>query len=493
MQNSNPEQLHIALQHHQAGRLHEAEEIYLRLAGNSDAMHLLGVIAYQVGNYPLAIERINAAIQVVPTNPTYLCNLGLAYSAANQRTLAIECYRKAIALESGYAEAHNNLGIALQAEGMREAAIESYRKALAIAPNYVHALNNLGSTLKDLGKFDEAIICCRKALSLMPNLAEAHNNLADALKEQGKLDEALASCRQALALKPDLTEAYTTLGMIVQKMKVNEAMTSHSRSLTGNAEGREPGMLDALAFSGFNFNIADQAMFHRGLDLIKQSLVDKGATLFCSDSLITWNKSYSFLREDFFLDLLQDKNNSFIERSIIWRSYFLLYFASVAQGAEGDFLELGCYTGYTASQLIKKVDFRGLSKKYFLYDLFEWKEGDAHEGLHNLRKSDLHTEVCARFADFEFVKVVKGSVPQSFEQAFPDQIAFAHIDMNNPVPESGALEQVLPRLSKGGAVVFDDYGWWGYCRQKTALDPIIRKHDLNVLELPTGQALVLKP
>jgi O-methyltransferase len=101
-------------------------------------------------------------------------------------------------------------------------------------------------------------------------------------------------------------------------------------------------------------------------------------------------------------------------------------------------------------------------------------------------------DVKERFSEFDFVKIIKGSVPESFSDGFPDKIAFAHIDMNHPDPEVGALKAILPKLSKGGAVILDDYGWWGYSPQKIALDPIIKENGLSVLELPTGQGLILK-
>ena len=64
--------------------------------------------------------------------------------------------------------------------------------------------------------------------------------------------------------------------------------------------------------------------------------------------------------------------------------------------------------------------------------------------------------------------------------------------MNYPAPESAALQVVLPRLSQGGFIVFDDYGWWGYSAQKRVLDPIAATHGFSILELPTGQGLLMK-
>jgi O-methyltransferase len=67
-----------------------------------------------------------------------------------------------------------------------------------------------------------------------------------------------------------------------------------------------------------------------------------------------------------------------------------------------------------------------------------------------------------------------------------------HIDMNNAAAELGALEQLFDRVSPGGMIVFDDYGWTGYRDQKQAADTFMRDRGLSVLELPTGQGLVVK-
>ncbi len=244
---------------------------------------------------------------------------------------------------------------------------------------------------------------------------------------------------------------------------------------------------------GHNFNIADNDKFQLAIQLLKESLFDKGATIFCADNLITWNRNLSFLRESFFVEILNDKKTDAIDKSIIWRTYILLYFAELASHAKGDFLELGCHTGYSASEIVKKIEFQKLGKQYYLYDLFEWKEGDEHSLLTGHQNPRMHEDTVQRFIEYPFVHVIKGSVPESLAQNFPDKVAFAHIDMNHPAPEAGALEKVLPKLTNGGVIVFDDYGWWGYSAQKMALDPIAAKHNLKILELPTGQALLLKP
>ena len=74
----------------------------------------------------------------------------------------------------------------------------------------------------------------------------------------------------------------------------------------------------------------------------------------------------------------------------------------------------------------------------------------------------------------------------------PRHIAFLHVDMNNAEAERSALDVLFDRISPGGIIVFDDYGWSAYRAQKLAADEFMRARNLAVLELPTGQGLVVK-
>ena len=47
-------------------------------------------------------------------------------------------------------------------------------------------------------------------------------------------------------------------------------------------------------------------------------------------------------------------------------------------------------------------------------------------------------------------------------------------------------------LGHGGVVVFDDYGWKLFEKQKIAEDDFMRGRGYEILELPTGQGLVTK-
>jgi len=63
--------------------------------------------------------------------------------------------------------------------------------------------------------------------------------------------------------------------------------------------------------------------------------------------------------------------------------------------------------------------------------------------------------------------------------------------MNSAPAEIAALAYFWERLVPGALVLLDDYGWRGYRAQKLAEDPFFAARGLQVMELPTGQGMVM--
>lgn len=227
------ESLDLALQHHQAGRLPEAEALYRQILeaqpDNPHALHLLGVIAHQVGQHDAAIQLITRAIALNPAVAEYHNNLGEAYRALGKPEEAEAQYRLALARKPAYAEAHNNLGAALQEQGRLDEAMVQYREALARNPAHAEAHSNLGAALQAQGKFVEAVAQYRQALVVKPSCVEAFNNLGNLLKDQGRLDEAMECYQQALALRPGSSEIYSNLGVAFMQQGRPDEAAAHFR------------------------------------------------------------------------------------------------------------------------------------------------------------------------------------------------------------------------------------------------------------------------
>jgi tetratricopeptide (TPR) repeat protein len=248
------EALDVAVKHHQAGNLAEAERLYREIlqrdTRHPDAWHLLGLVSYARGHYGEAIQQIGHALAADPAQASFYNHLAEAQRALGQLEQAQQSCRQALALKGDYATAHNTLGTILEAQGQAEQALASYRQALALDPHFAQAhynlataceargelqqaeaayrqaialqahyplaLHRLGVLLQRQSRYDEAIACYRQALALQPEYAEAHCNLGSALKDQGRTAEALESYRRALALDPALAEAHFNLGVVYQ-------------------------------------------------------------------------------------------------------------------------------------------------------------------------------------------------------------------------------------------------------------------------------------
>ena len=98
-----------------------------------------------------------------------------------------------------------------------------------------------------------------------------------------------------------------------------------------------------------------------------------------------------------------------------------------------------------------------------------------------------------RFAAFPNVHIHQGSVPDSFASGTPDSVAYLHIDMNAAEPERAALEFFWNRLVPGAPVILDDYAWVACWQQKQAMDEFALQVGCEILTLPTGQGMLMKP
>jgi Flp pilus assembly protein TadD len=199
------------LDHHQAGRLGEAERAYRKIleldAHHAEALHLLGMVAFQTGHCDAAAELISRAILRNGKDATYFSNLGNVLQTQGRLEEAVGCYRRALQLNPASAATCGNLGLALQFLGSLEEASKSFELALELDPGVAITHTNLGNVRQAQGRLEEAAACHKWALAIEPTNPEAHSNLGGVLDLQGKVTESMAAYDRALALKPDFTVA----------------------------------------------------------------------------------------------------------------------------------------------------------------------------------------------------------------------------------------------------------------------------------------------
>jgi tetratricopeptide (TPR) repeat protein len=199
---------------------------------NPDELHHSGVIAYQNGQYELAIELINKAIDVRPSASHFYNTLGIVFEALGNYEQAIIAYRRALSIRPDYADAYHNMAIALQSQGQYVAAVNKCKQALSFRPNDAHVYNTMAFSLEKQQLYKQAIDNYQRAIQLKPDFVEAYNHLGVVLNKQGRSVEASENFKTALSYDPDYAEVYSNLGIALKEQEqFSEAIASFKQAL----------------------------------------------------------------------------------------------------------------------------------------------------------------------------------------------------------------------------------------------------------------------
>jgi SAM-dependent methyltransferase len=136
------------------GKIDHAEKLYLEGLKldprNFDALHFLGLIKFQKGEFRDAIENISHAALLSENNPHFLNNLGVAFHAIKDFKSALNCYSQAAEIQPSLVDAHFNKGNVLLDLGSPGDAFYAYLNAVNLSPNESRYWQNLSLTLPNL-------------------------------------------------------------------------------------------------------------------------------------------------------------------------------------------------------------------------------------------------------------------------------------------------------------------------------------------------------
>jgi hypothetical protein len=175
------------------------------------------------------------------------------------------------------------------------------------------------------------------------------------------------------------------------------------------------------------------------------------------------------------------------------RKYMLKELARRAATLAGDFAECGVYRGGSALLMCQQAT-TGTSHVH-LFDSFE---GLPSPGEHDGSYWEAGRFTCsmdttlATLSGLNNFTCYKGWIPDRFAEVSGRAFSLVHIDVDLHDPTRQSLEFFYPRLVPGGVIVLDDHGFES-CpgARKAALDYFADKPD-PVLDLPTGQGLVIR-
>ena len=161
----------------------------------------------------------------------------------------------------------------------------------------------------------------------------------------------------------------------------------------------------------------------------------------------------------------------------------------------GDVWECGVYKGGTAAMMAALLRDKMPSKKLYLFDTFEGMPAtDSAKDVHKKGDfADTSTEgIMTHIGCPDICEVRPGFIPSTFAGLESAQIAFAHVDVDIYQSVLDSLNFIWPRLSRGGFIIADDYGWPSCPGARAAVEEFFVGKSAIPLCLVSGQALIFK-
>jgi tetratricopeptide (TPR) repeat protein len=229
--------------HHNAREYDRATEIYQavldKLPQYPDALHLMGLLHFELHKNQEAYDYISQAIQVWNKEPVFYSNLSAVLVKLRRFTEAVEACDAALRLKPDLADAINNKALILPNLRRWKEAIELSREYTQLRPNDAKAWFNLGTSMQEWGQHEESLPVYERCLELNPNYAAAWVNMANAHKEMSNWAEAQRCLTRAEALDPKFAETFNIRAAVLKEIgKPNQAIQlfGHAQTLTDDPE-----------------------------------------------------------------------------------------------------------------------------------------------------------------------------------------------------------------------------------------------------------------
>ncbi len=183
--------------------------------------------------------------------------------------------------------------------------------------------------------------------------------------------------------------------------------------------------------------------------------------------------------------------------SKFWRLHVYTWACAQAMRLEGSLVECGVHMGLYSLVMMKSLDFKNSAKDIYLYDSFEGLADELSTSRERLQVEGVYDvdnweqQVRESFAPYPKAHVIRGKVPAILAETAPETVSFLHIDMNAAQAEIAALDFFQSRLVSGAIILLDDFGRSENAEIGQAHAEWFGAIGKRILELPTGQGVVL--
>ncbi|TQV84847.1 class I SAM-dependent methyltransferase [Aliikangiella coralliicola] len=159
----------LAIVYQQQAKLDEATNLYIQLLqiepNHDAALSNLGLLCSSRSDYKSAIEILERAYSLSPSNMVTCFNLANAYAEYGLLKQGIKYYKKVLRKDRKNPDLVFNLAKSYAESGDKKEAVKLYRRVLAMQPKHVKANFNLHSLVYSDSDAKESIACLKKVVS----------------------------------------------------------------------------------------------------------------------------------------------------------------------------------------------------------------------------------------------------------------------------------------------------------------------------------------
>lgn len=181
------------------------------------------------------------------------------------------------------------------------------------------------------------------------------------------------------------------------------------------------------------------------------------------------------------------------------RLFFLQSAIRSIEDLEGDVAECGSRNGKSALFMLEAMR---KERRMYLFDSFEGLSDptpgkdsletaiDERTGKRRFHNADPQA-VADRFKGHD-VHIMQGWIPDRFPEVASRKFCLVHVDVDLFQPTHDSLVFFYDRIVPNGLLICDDYGSGKYPGARQAMDEFFADRPENILELPMGQAFIVK-
>ncbi|VAW44891.1 SAM-dependent methyltransferase [hydrothermal vent metagenome] len=178
------------------------------------------------------------------------------------------------------------------------------------------------------------------------------------------------------------------------------------------------------------------------------------------------------------------------------RKYTLKEITKSLKNIDGNIAECGCYVGASAWFIANELP----NTDFYLFDSFEGlsepnKYDQSKPGVHQWKKGDFDVPeelLRKNLSCFRNIHIKKGWIPERFNEVEDKKFRLVHIDVDLYQPTFDSLSFFYERMTPGGIIVMDDYGFLNCPGAFKAANDFIYNKPEQIIQLSTGQGIIIR-